>query len=571
MQPTHSAVFLIQLLQDVHILRPLVFMARRDFGFDTLVLVPAAFRARDSLGIWGRELEEICRQAGARLEFFDDHWDAYRHLNGQGLLFAASESNVENHATAHKLFSYAPASYLKVTLQHGFDCVGFRHAADHIRAHGETASFAADLLCTWFGSEKLTSMAASQLAKVVVTGPTSVLQMAAAPIEREPNAPGIVCENLHSVRFNVPGNLKFEFLNAFNEFARIVGSSGREVRLRPHPGGQYLASSKATIPSNVQLENAPLYRLDLRRYSYGVSTPSSVLVDMLLAQIPTAVWRDSSGLIDIGSYEGLTTVSTAREWVDFSEAAERDPTWFVSRQNEFLDSQAIPLEPQDVFSRFAQLFETVERIEVRSPGSVAERERLLLVTMENAAGIEQTFVEPLAGLIARGEITTRTVTGQQLAELAPSGEDRLVDFLNTYNPSSIILSGWASPLHRSMALWAKERQVPIIYVVHGTGTQSADEGWDASCSDASLGWTSELLSEADLVYASTETLKSRLEDHFPGLPVVAAKVPPEQGQQRDLRTFLREDILELLALGHATVARTEEHQVQREFRACDLQ
>jgi hypothetical protein len=367
-----TAIFLVHLLQDVHVLRPLIFMAAKDFGFQTQLLVSDRFRSRDTSGVWLREIEAICTQSGAALHFFGDDWQAHGHLDGQGLLFAASESHIHNHSVAHNVFRHAPASFLKVTLQHGFECVGFRHGADHIRAYGETASFAADILCAWYGPDRLTALAPSQAPKVVVTGPTSVLQMATGAASSG-SCTGLVCENLHSVRFEAADKLEKEFLQTFRKFAVAMYRQRRNVRLRPHPGGQYSAKLNYVLPYDVQLENAPLYRVDLRQFTYGISPPSSVLIDMLLADIPTAVWRDSGGRIGAGNYEGLTTVSSAGEMIKFALDAERNRDRHVMRQKRWLEQQGMPLEPADVYSRFAQLFEAAERAEVRLPGSRAER------------------------------------------------------------------------------------------------------------------------------------------------------------------------------------------------------
>ena len=358
-----SAIFLVHLVQDIANMRPLVFMAARDFGFDTLLLVSTRFSARDAQGIWRSELREIGEATGARVEFFDTDWEAHGHLGGHGLLFAASESHLPNHATTHNVFRHAPATYLKVTLQHGFECVGFRHSADHDRAHGRTASFGADILCGWAPADRLPSLAPSQRSKLVVTGPTSVLQIPRAASRPGEGAPGLVCENLHSVRFRAGGDIRAEFVASFDAFCRIMARRKRRVGLRPHPGGQYVLKNKVALPANAELENAPIYRLDIQRFAYGISAPSSVLVDMLLAGIPVAVWRDRAGEMDARNYEGLTTVSSPREWADFAAAAQADPQPFLALQQRFLDAQAIPLDPADVYSRFAALFAAARRME----------------------------------------------------------------------------------------------------------------------------------------------------------------------------------------------------------------
>jgi hypothetical protein len=508
-----SAVFLIHLLQDVSVLRPLVFMAARDFGFETLLLISTRFDARDLFGIWGSELEQIATATGARVEYFEDDWEAHRHLTGHGLVFSASESDLENHATTHNVFRHAPSSYLRVTLQHGFECVGFRHSADHVRAHGKTASFAADILCTWASVDQLTSIAPSQRAKVHVTGPSSVLQLPTGPIAKS-EARGLVCENLHSVRFSGASSAKSQFVEAFAEFARQLGEE--HIILRPHPGGQYFLKRKLTPPRNVEIENAPTYRLDLRAYAYGISAPSSILVEMLLNDIPTAVWRDCGGQVDVCSYEGLTMVSSPAEWVEFARAAERDPEPFLTVQRQFLARTNMPLEPRDVYSRFAQLFQAAHRMELRQPGSVAERERILFVADSNDQRFQLSFERPLEALVGRGEIATSVLTEDDLG----NREAKWVNFyLDAYNPSSIVFSRYSGPSHRGILEWAHREQVSVIYHVDEDflGTPDGE-------TPEHTGVLMELLNSVDLVYASTEGVKQRLLDEFPKLPVVAGQI-----------------------------------------------
>ena len=112
-----SAVFLLNLVQDVTILRPLIFMAARDFGMETLLLVSAKFLNRDLFGIWQTEIDQICAESGAASLVYQDEFSAYQALNGRsGLLFAASETTLSAHASTHDVFRYAPSGLLKITL-----------------------------------------------------------------------------------------------------------------------------------------------------------------------------------------------------------------------------------------------------------------------------------------------------------------------------------------------------------------------------------------------------------------------------------------------------------------------
>jgi hypothetical protein len=534
MEPVPSAVFLIHLVQDVNVLRPLIFMAARDFRFDTLLLVASGFSARDRFGIWRNELDQISSAVGGRVEYFEDDWEAQSHLNRHGLLFSASESHLQNHKTTHDVFLHAPSSYLRVTLQHGFECVGFRHSAAHAFAHGETASFAADILCAWAPGDELKSLARSQSAKIVVTGPSTVLQLPSGKFEKRPCAPGIVCENLHSVRFNDTGRAKSEFIRAFSQFAHRLSEEGLSAALRPHPGGQYFLRSSANLPSNVSIENSPAYRLDFRQFSYGISAPSSVLIEMLLAGIPTAVWRDRHGEIDTDAYEGLATVSSPDEWLDFARAANNDPDAFLAKQQRFLANSKIPLDPVDVFGRFARLFQAAKRMDVRPAGAVAERERLLIVANGNLPTLQLSFEKPLAALVSRGEFASRLLTEQDLRAQPGLMEDEgrlagfIDDYLSRYNPSSIVFCRYSGPAYQPIIDWARQQQVPVIYHIDddllAVPREIGERKFAVHNAPERLDAVRILLNSADLVYVSTKKLRTRLLGYLPNLPAVAGEI-----------------------------------------------
>ena len=531
-QPT--AAFAINLVQDVNILRPLIFMATKEFGFNATVLISPLFPGRDPYGIWRAELEEISSETGAQLKYYENEWEAFRQLTGlSGLLFAGSESHLPNHSTTHDLFRLAPPGFLRVTLQHGFECVGFRHSADHVRAHGETVSFGGDIVCSWAPVDALPSMAASQRSKVVVTGPTALLQVPDNTLDRFATPTGIVCENLHSVRFRGTGDFKTEFVDAFDEFCGLLQRDKREAVLRPHPGGQYVLKNKVRLPANARIDNSPMYRLDLRRFSYGISAPSSVLIDMLLARIPTAVWRDRDRAMDSDSYAGLTTVSTPAEWHEFARQAEADPQPYIEIQEAFLRSTGMPLAPRDVFIRFAELFRASQRREARPLAALAERDRLLFIANGNVPTLQLSFEKPLAALVARGLLTTGLMTEGDFAALANDedreGEQRAVDqALDSFAPTAVIFCRYSGPAHRSIINWAKSKGVPTVYHIDddllAIPTDIGDRKHAFHNAPKRLESVRSLLTSVDLVYASTGQLKKKLEDYFPQLDVLAGKI-----------------------------------------------
>ena len=529
-----TAAFAINLVQDVNILRPLIFMATNEFGFNATLLVSPHFPGRDPYGIWRAELEEIAGKTGAQLKYYENEWDAFRQLTGlSGLLFAGSESHLPNHSTTHDLFRLAPPGFLRVTLQHGFECVGFRHSADHVRAHGETVSFGADIVCSWAPVDALSSMAASQRSKVVVTGPTALLQIPDNPVDRHAVLTGIVCENLHSVRFRGTRDFKTEFVDAFDEFCGLLRRDRREAVLRPHPGGQYVLKNKVRLPANAKIDNSPMYRLDLRRFAYGISAPSSVLIDMLLARIPTAVWRDRDRAMDSDSYAGLTTVSTPAEWHEFARQAEADPQSYLEIQDAFLRSTGMPLAPRDVFIRFAELFRAVQRREPRPLAALAERDRLLFVANGNVPTLQLSFEKPLAPLVGRGLLTTRLLTERDLGALSEEGdterEQRAVDqTLDHFAPTAVIFCRYSGPAHGPIINWARSKGVPTIYHIDddllAIPPDIGDRKHAFHNAPKRLESVRSLLKSVDLVYASTDRLKQKIEEYFPQLNVLAGKI-----------------------------------------------
>ncbi|MUH71379.1 hypothetical protein [Psychrosphaera haliotis] len=283
----------------------------------TEILVTRQFSARDKGGSWLKEIEEIASKNNSIIYPVKDDSDALRVLNRKGgVIYAASESNLGAHSPTHNILKIAPSSFTTTTLQHGFECVGFLQSKQHDIAHGTNVEFAADTVCGWFPEEKMKSMLDSQKDKLIVTGPTLALQNTATEIDNEiPKDIGLICENLHSVRLSSSGDLKADFMDMFEGFCNRI--SEQKVVLRPHPGGQYVLKNKVKLPSNVTLVNSPTYKVGMSRFAYGVSAPSSVIIDMLLAKIPVAVWRDSEAVMDADNFAGLTEVRSIDDWVKF--------------------------------------------------------------------------------------------------------------------------------------------------------------------------------------------------------------------------------------------------------------
>lgn len=340
------------LVQDVAVLRPLIRLAGRSPSLDVIFLVSPKFAELDEGGLWMGEIAHLAAELGISPLTYQSPFDCLRELGpGGGLIIAGSESDARAHAEAHTLFRAMPGRFRTVTLQHGFECVGFLHNARHDATAGKNVRFAADIAVGWFELSRLDSVSAAERSKIYVAGPPILIDPPAKKKGRSVQRPGLVCENLHSVRF-VNGTLRQSFLEAFHEFAGRVAMVGQGLVLRPHPAGRFTDRKGVALPENVNVSRAPLYDLDLSEFGYIISAPSTILFDFALAGVPVATWVDPDGMVDSHNFDGLPKVATVDDWWRFSWAAQYDPKALLKTQDAFLS--ALPIPPK-VPERYEQL------------------------------------------------------------------------------------------------------------------------------------------------------------------------------------------------------------------------
>ena len=508
-------VLILDLLQDLNILRPIACLAAAETDMPVTILVSKRFADRDSNGLWAAELEELVRTTRASLLHFQSDFEVYDHLAAKrGILFAGSESDLNAHATSHRIFRFVPADFLKVTLQHGYECVGFLQNREQSMAFGEDIRFAADIVCSWMSGEHLRHLRPTERAKLIVTGPSALLKAG----RQEPRSPGpatatgLVCENLHSVRMNIAGDFKASYMDTFFAFSEVMERAGRTVGLRPHPGGQYVIRNAVKLPPNVVLDNEPMYRVDLSRYAYGISAPSSVLIDMVLAGIPTAVWHDGANQLDTGNYEGLARVSSLDEWRTFAEAAIADPAPFLARQAAFLEQTGIIVDRDEVRRRFHDL--------LWMAGGRPTARRIIFVANSEIPTLQLGFFKPLQPLIDAGAIEARLLTeaemrrkmgkkepGRQLAQ------DWVSEQIREFRPDVAVFCRYSGPFAQAMIAELREHRVPILFHIDDDLLNVPIEIGEAKHAEHNkperLDTVGTLLCKADLVYCSTPPLLGR--------------------------------------------------------------
>jgi glycosyltransferase involved in cell wall biosynthesis len=464
-----KAIFIINLLQDINILRPLIYLASRDLKLPTELIITSAFNKRDIDNIWRREITQLVKDTCSLTFWVQDDFEAYKVLDGKrGIIFAASESDLSAHAPTHNLFKMAPSGLLKVTLQHGFECVGFLQSKQHIIAHGEHITFGADVVCGWSELSRLTSMAESQKSKLLVTGPTAAIQQ---PSTTKKKPYGLICENLHSVRLSASGNLKMSFMDMFARFSLQLRKNRMKVALRPHPGGQYVIKNNIKMEPNVELNNAPMYKVDLSQYAYGVSAPSSVIIDMILAGIPVAVWRDDNGVMDTDNYYGLTQVSNAENLMEFTQDATLNPEKYIERQRIFLNSSGLKTQPQWVYKQYRSLIESACKTPIvpLTDPAASPIERVMYIANGYIPTLQLSFIKPLAALVENGSVVSDLITETQIGKAFHKVESSVLSVqaiqtqLENFQPSVIVFCRYSGPNAVFIRLWAKQHHVPVIF------------------------------------------------------------------------------------------------------------
>lgn len=519
-----SIVFLFNLVQDVSIIRPLAYLVRRETDHEIVFLVSHGFLDRDRQKIWQRELGQLRADIGAEMSLYATALDAFTILQSRhGFLVAASESSLSGHMATHDVFRAASQGFVRVTLQHGYECVGFLQNREHNLAHGLNVTFAADVLCGWSEAPILSSMPLSERSKLYVTGPSTVLQRGGSSQDNT-ELGGIVCENLHSVRLRASGDHGASFMEVFGQFCDAFRDYGLPVTLRPHPGGQYVLKNNVPLLDNVTINNRPIYRANLSSYMFGISAPSTVLLDMLLAGIPTALWHDEHNVMDFSNYEGLTSITTLSDWIAFVRDAVLRRDALIAGQQDFLDRLAMPLNPTDVYARFARLFASgasgpAVSASVVSPLQKARR-RVLFIANGLIPTLQLSFLKPLEPYLASGDMEIATIFETDISAafgLDMHGEEArgwMVSRIEAFEPTLIVCCRYSGPQERAITDTARRLGIPIVFHIDDDLLNIPPElgarKYKSHNRPERLRTVDHLLVHSSLIYCSTAPLKRRL-------------------------------------------------------------
>ena len=519
----HNFFYVFNILQDVNILQSLVRFYAVEFQRRSTFIVTMNFKDLDSSGLWLRELEELALYTNSNLKYIDDDLTSFMLFQGeQGIMISASESNLKVHKSVFDLFSFLPSEIIKVTLQHGYECVGYLHSRDHDMAHGKNIKSNSDILCSWANLEFLKSINYTEVEKIVVTGGTFLLNEPVRSLGNTAEKNGIICENMHSARMSNAGDFKVKFLAIFDEFCKIKEIQGDQIYLRPHPAGQYTLKTNHSLASNVVIENDPIYKLNLNKYSYCISPPSSIIIDMIYSNVPVAVWGDPDGLMDLGNYRGLHVVNTLIDFLEFSIDSIKNKEKYLQLQQKFVLNSGIIFSAEyakKMYRDIANINHTqISKADTCISIKQNTIERILFIFSGYEATQQACIMRPLSKLFESGEFVFEVITELQFdKKLTPNNlnvERYVNDIFVEFNPTLIVFSRYGGEMADLFLSLSNKFKIPTVYHIDddllNVPETLGSNKFKFHNNPTRLTRIEKLLNEVDVVYCSTEYLRNSL-------------------------------------------------------------
>ena len=523
MEQNVLAGFIVNLLQDVNILRSLIYLSSDDLELKPLIFVTQAFVKRDKNKIWIKELHKFSKETNGSVHIISSPFNTWELLNEaeKGFLISASESDLNAHKETHEIFKYCPEKIKTITLQHGFECVGFLMNKNHQKMYGNSVGFAADYICGWMPPNLQRNLRPLQRSRYIHTGPaawinkTSKRQLLSSSQSLDKNI-GIVCENLHSVRYGTQSNVNL-FMEQFFELAHYLQSKGKKIALRPHPGGQYTVKSNIDLPDNVILENKPSYEVEWSNYSYGISAPSSVLFDLISNNVPAIVWQDPRGVIDVTQVAYLPVAQTAEDMISFANMPFNSALTNINQQ-----LSAILRSRDKVRNEFIQLLSRVtdlnhdQSISLQRTSAKEKKIRALVMAPALLPTLTISFIKPLS--LLHDKVEYQLILGLDTQALKGDALKRAIrkqceELINDYNPDVLIMSRYYGKDGIVLAQQCRKRNIPFIYHIDDLLYEPSKDVLDEKKYETYIRRAPtilKLIELSDLLYSSTPALKREL-------------------------------------------------------------
>ena len=556
-----------KLLQDLNILRPLIYITADNIGINPLILVTSSLIKRDKSKIWIKEIQEIADETNGSVYIISNLVDVWRTLNEytNGFIISASESDLNAHKETHEIFRLAPSNISTITLQHGFECVGFLMNSNHQNQHGSSVGFASDYICGWTPAHLQRNLRPLQYSRYHNLGPTAWLKqtnkrnLSLNINNKVVPEMGIVCENLHSVRFGGKSNVNL-FMQQFFELADYLDSKGKKIALRPHPGGQYSIKNNPTLPNNVLLVNQPSYKVNWRSFLFGISAPSSVLFDLMINEVPVIVWQDPQQIIDITQLSFLPSAQNTQDMISFSDFPVRAASFSTNQQLSaiFRDDYEVTLNYTQFLSKLCGRNSNLALTFPNDPANTSKSRkiRVLLIAPAIIPTLTISFINPFSLLSDLIEYKIIHGTGDDILDgesIKDANIRRCKNILSTFQPDVLVMCRYANKDALQLAATCTKMGIKVIYHIDDLLFEPSLEVLDEKKYfdyKKRAPTILELIKRSDLVYCSTPALRKELLNSTKHQNVVSGKIYKSVDHESIIFHKNRKKVIGYTGFGH---------------------
>lgn len=345
--------FYVGLVTDVEVLMPLMSRFSADYQTTAIVELKLLERYPD---LW----DKLPLEAKWVISTKEDLNVYSEKIAALDVLLTAAESNLRPHKLVHAVTKAANShGVVTVTMQHGYENIGLTYSDSTQPA--EKIAFAAQHILTWSKPELLLENVSDvNRAKVYPVGCFKT----PANLNHKVTLPGSfdryvgVFENLHWIRYS--DEYRAAFLGCVDAMAQAYPDTG--FVLKPHQAGQWLTHRyEGDIPSRQNIlvldPTDPEWRYCTAPQLFGslagvISSPSTVVVDGVLAGLPTAVAAFDE---ELSNFAPLDRLRNQDDWAAFiNKTADGEAEEHHSLAEGFLRQNFAPGEPLDNIAQFIE-------------------------------------------------------------------------------------------------------------------------------------------------------------------------------------------------------------------------
>jgi len=258
--------------------------------------------------------------------------------------------------------------------------------------------------------------------------------------------------------------------------------------------------------------------------------------------VGTAVVGTRGSVYDSCMSDGCGILAqTEEEWLAGLTRLTADPALryaLVQRAQQRVETDysltRLRLQVLDVFREAKTLSQGDGAVEAVLQGNLTEPLRVIFISNGHIPTLQLSFIKPLLQLKVCGKVDWDLVTEMDMAERFGSSlrsaatRDALKRHIDNYAPNVIVFCRYSGPHSEALVTHSQEKKIPVIYHIDddllNIPIEIGEKKWLSHNQPARLASVRHLLSSADLIYASTNALRDRLQSHGFATPMFSAPI-----------------------------------------------